>query len=262
MSKKEITKQIKEKINSDSDFKVFYNLLSEEDKKDYKDKIVSFNEIIKQIEKHHTENLTHLDEFCVLKLEEHLKTKYKKVYGKKARAYAHGKVFFYTYGNYYMGILPFYTKKHATYYAQHILEIPDPKGRIYVTLTNSNEGNLLESTIDVHTSHFFDRYKERLKLEGDRESVLKHFLSCGKQLNSSPVKINDETDEVIAYMKEGLALGVTLGNLILLKTFINNDQINGFQGKHKKNLEKSTKTVLEDYEEKLEKNKSIKFKSN
>lgn len=241
-TKKDINDQIKIALSNET-FKSFYNKLDDKEKEDIKKRYLEGTNLYNLIfDKHKPYRMESLEssareQLCDLLL----KKGFTKVYGKKARAYTEGKAFVFKEDDYLIAIkITEYFKKGMNCSYLFFLEIPTPKGKIYADLRKGGEFSP-ENDLDyvAYTAHFFDRYKERLNLEGDREQVVKKFMKTELEstLKGSSLEYVDG-HRVIYNIKKGLALGVGFSDIgILLKTFISENEINSFQERKKEELD-------------------------
>lgn len=247
MTKKELNRQIKEKINLDSTFREYYNSLTEEEKELFKEKIHKHSEIVCSIKENFKTSLEEIDQSCLFELMAHLKNKgYTKTHGKKASSYATGRTFVYRIDNLHIGFIPYATKKGYHFYTMYLLEVPSNKGKIYAVLTTANVNDLINEPIIVYTAHFFDRYQERLGLpSSSRDKTIEHFI---KKSHTLEVGSRSEGTRSMMYLEDGLALGEIIDNILLNKTFISDEEINSFQEESKEDLKSMSLTIQEQLE--------------
>jgi len=240
-STKELNEIIKKAVQQDDNLKELYNSYTDEEKSAMKEKLIRDNELHNLITKHHVAPLDKLQEFAAMFLKEDILARgFKKHRGKKAKAYAFNKAFVYWIKDYTIGIKPVkYTKKGTEYCFYFLLEVPSDKGKIYVDFRESfiNEGDDEDDfRLVLYTAHFFDRYKERLGLEGDRGEVVDQFIKDELTSMKSGSGMSSEGKRVTFNLAKGLALGEYSGKNLLLKTFISEKEINSYQEKMKQEL--------------------------
>ena len=160
-----------------------------------------------------------------------------------------------------MGVKPLqFNKKFSDSNYLIYLTIPSEKGRLYIDL-RSDEHQVEEEGATryvAYTSHFFDRYKERLGITGQRIDVVKEFIRTELKHMKSGSSFESFSGKIIYNLRSGLGLGVESGDLILIKTFISENEINSFQERKKQELEEMilledaisepTPTILRNYE--------------
>jgi len=237
--KKELTENLKKMLNSDEEFRDSYNKLSDEEKNNIKNRFLESYKLHNLIfENHKPYRMDSLETEATEKLRNLLLAKgYKKPHGKKARLYSLNRAFIFSIDKYLVAVKPTkYDKKGAECSFLIMLGLTTERGAIYVDLRSSysNENDLAYS---AYTAHFFDRYKERLGLEGSRESIVKIFMK--KELTAVNVgsSLEYQGEKVIYNLSNGLALGIASGEGILLKTFISENEINSFQERKKQELD-------------------------
>jgi len=235
--KKAINEAIVNKINKDEDFKEFYATLSVKEKENLKERYLSFHEFDSLICEHQKYSPESLQKVAEELFEKEIKGRgYKKVQGKKARAYVKNRKFVYKWGDYWIGMCPKeVSKKGYMCLWMFMMEIPTEKGRIFVDLPGVGLEDQ-KTTHVVYTAHFFDRYQERLGIEGNRNDTIMGFIK--HELNKERATgIDKDFDGNSIYdLNQGLALGKDLGKMILNKTFISKDEINSYQQRKKEEL--------------------------
>jgi len=240
-TKKELTEAIKKTAKENENFRNLYNDLSDEEKNTFKEKFLNDLEIQNQIIKHHIFDLDKLQETVALMFKQEAYNKgFKKPRGKKARAYFLNKVSVYYLGDYGVGIKPvLYTKRGVEYCFYFLLKVPTSKGNIYVDFRDGfkNEAGDEERYRHVaYTAHFFDRYKERLGLEGDRDDAVDEFINSELANLERGSAMSSSGGQVTFNLAKGLGLGISTGENLLIKTFISQKEINHYQEKEKKEL--------------------------
>ena len=243
---KTLNKEIKEEIQINDKFKKFYNKLSKEERIDLKEKVLKYREFIQLILKYHNCTIDFLDEFCNISLLKHLKDKgYKKTWGKKARTYATGRSFLFKFESYYLSVIPYIAKKGYAFYTQYFLEIPSDKGTFYALVTSENSEDLYKEPIVLYTSHFFDRFRERMNIQSKlREVSIRHFVDQCRNTQLCTQVTDDQ--KTIMYLGKGLALGERISNITLNKTYISDSQLSDSQRETKEDLEESSETIEAD----------------
>jgi len=234
-SKKIVRDAIKNKLNRDEEYKEYYSSLSDKEKENLKEKYLTSFELNNSISKARPISSDQLQELGQMFLERTIKSKgYKKPHGRKASIYVKNKKFIYRYENYWIALCPTEANKKGMMCKwMFLFEVRTEKGMVYVDIPG--EGLNEDLPYIIFTAHFFDRYQERLGIEGDRydtiEAYLRHELAV-----KGPTGINREEGNTLYNLSKGLALGTNLGNMILNKTFISGDQINSYQKKIKEEL--------------------------
>jgi len=241
-TKKEFNENLKHILQNYPDFKEEYNKLSDEDKEILKKRHLEGNILHNIIMKHHTPHL--MDDLSTKAhelLHDYLISKgFKKSRGRKAKIYAKGKAFIFKINKYLVAIKPnAYLKKEIDCSYIFFLEISTKRGKIYVDVRSGGGDHSVENDLEysAYTAHFFDRYQERLGLVGDRESIIKKFMSTELKAVKKGSSLEFIKDKVIYNLSKGLALGISSGSGILLKTFISNNETNSFQERKKQELD-------------------------
>lgn len=86
-----------------------------------------------------------------------------------------------------------------TYFHEHIIEIPFAKDKCqYVEYPN----NMVATW--KYTHHFFERYRERLKLKCTQKQMIKHFLNHTNPM----ICIYRKNNQLVFATEQGLVLGV------------------------------------------------------
>jgi len=216
---------IKERLKDDF-FKEFYQGLGEDEKNEVRNKIITQKELKDAISECNNHSAQILQDVAGGMLRDEILAKgFKRVYSKKAKLFATSKIFTYKIcDNYFVAVKAVPNKKVLDIHVKVILEIPTHKGKLYYTLNNTSASQTLI------TGHFFDRYKERLNLEGTRDEIVTRYLS-DTMLEAGLMLLDHEQDCVYCPMGTGLALGTLLYDVYLLKTYISEKQLNGFQKK-------------------------------
>jgi len=240
--KKAINEAIIKKINKDEDFKDFYSTLSDKEKENLKERYLTYHEFDKLIDENQLYSTQTLQKAGEELFESEIKAKgYKKVQGKKAKAYAVNRKFVFKWKNYWIGMCPkAASKKGYMCLWLFIMEIPTEKGRVFIDLP-SEEFEEQRTTHVVYTAHFFERYKERLGIKGDRDATVSAFISHELNKREATGIDKDFDGNSIYDLNQGLALGTDLGKMILNKTFISKDEINSYQQRKKEELKKLVK---------------------
>jgi hypothetical protein len=219
--KKEVSSYIKDKLNSDEKFKEYYSKLPEDRKADIKENLAKEREIVHNFNNLNKLNKESLKRYAEEKFKEILvKRGYKKLTGAKARAFSEGKLFVSQKDGYFIGLMIFYEKKFCNYFVQYLLEVPTSLGKVYVHVSGSELHR--DNVLYAFTAHFFDRYKERMGYEGSRDDIIKRYLKDQRETQGAAGKI--EGDDYTMYLKNGLALGESIGRIMLIKTFVSDDQ--------------------------------------
>jgi len=241
-TKKELNESLKQILQEDEVFREAYNKLSDEDKENIKKRHLEGIKLHNLVVANHTPHvMDDLEKEAQSQLREHLLAKgFKKVYGKKSKIYTTGRSFVFRVGKYLVAIKPNqYFKKGMNCSYLILLEISTERGKVYVDLRDG--GNFCTKEDDLmfaaYTAHFFDRYEERLGLEGGREDIVKKFMRTELKAIKKGSSLEYEHEKVIYNLSNGLALGTTSGNGILLKTFISENEINSFQERKKQELD-------------------------
>ena len=239
-ARKELTEVLKQSLNENEEFREAYNKLTDEEKDNLKNRYLEGFELHNALVKNNNKSLEDLEKVAHELLRKTLLERgYKKTYGKKAKIYTLNRVFTYKIQDYIVGLkITSHFKKGYNCSFMVLLEIPTPKGRVYADLRgteyNDNDNSLAYA---IYTAHFFDRYKERLGLTGDREAIIDKFIK--EELSS--IKRGSDLEQkgykVMYNLSQGLALGVSCADGVLLKTFISNNEVNSYQKKKKEELE-------------------------
>jgi hypothetical protein len=84
-----------------------------------------------------------------------------------------------------------------------------------------------------YTSHFFDRYRERLNLK-NKDVAIRNFIKdiLTKDITgfrAIPIPGSKRRKETIMKISDGIGLGVKMQETVIVKTFINNSQLNNYQ---------------------------------
>lgn len=91
------------------------------------------------------------------------------------------------------------------------------RGFNYYELTQSNIGD----DIIVYTSHFLDRYQERMKVVGDR----RHVLTMYRKNNQTYHRIHSKNKYCVYAMRDGLALAIASPERTTFVTFVSYDML-------------------------------------
>jgi hypothetical protein len=123
------------------------------------------------------------------------------------------------------------------------------KGQIYFFPRNNEFDGV------AFTSHFMDRYMQRLKIK-NRDVAIRHFLKKKLEMDvtgwkSSPVPGSKRRFEVITDVGDGVGLGFQMDRIVAFKTFITKEQMKGRQIHDIRNLHEyiemmETETKYED----------------
>ena len=127
--------------------------------------------------------------------------------------------------------------------AVRVIKVPTTKGIIYLAFGLFNSGTM------AFTSHFFDRYKERcMANKGTRTDAMRHFFLkeffggiCGTEDNQK----NFEVKHTKAVYRNGIGMGVSEKDTILIKTYVSNAELND----RNFDLHKNVSEAREAYEE-------------
>ena len=215
-----------------------YSQLSDKEKEDIKNSMVESAFIESLIAKHHNPFLLEDINFKTQdKLYDYvLSLGYKKFNSKKAKNFILSRSFVFQVEGYYSGLKPLkFNKKDLLCRGILLLPIKTHKGMLYIDIREeSNSENT--GSYSVYTGHFFDRYKERLGLSGDRDKIIRRFIKKELQLGNGANSYEFNKNSVIYNTSEGLGLGKRLTDGIILKTFISNKEINEYQKKRKESL--------------------------
>lgn len=84
-------------------------------------------------------------------------------------------------------------------YFVNLIEVPFAKDKSQYLDWNSRTADLFK-----YTSHFFDRYKERMKVNGSMKQAVKRFF----KMNKSMTCVYWKNDRFVFAMDDGLVLGV------------------------------------------------------
>jgi hypothetical protein len=92
-----------------------------------------------------------------------------------------------------------HTCGNPEYYYSNLIEVPFAKDKNQYLHWLSSEEDIFK-----YTSHFFDRYKERMKMKGSTKQAVKQFF----KKSASMVCVYWKNDKFVYSMDEGLLLGV------------------------------------------------------
>lgn len=242
--KKSMKESLKESLQNE-DFKNKYNSLSDEEKEYIKEKYIKFCELRDCVKENHTGNIKEFERIARENLrEEAYKKGFKKPEGKKAKLFFHNRVFVYKIDNYFIGVkAEEFFKKSALYSYFALLEMSTERGKLYVDFRGGNDseeyysGNTPESLL-IYTAHFFDRYSERLNLKTKREETIHSFIK--HELATIKVGSASITQDGNTYLNLSKGLGLCedlTEDMLLIKTFISNNETNSYQERQKQELE-------------------------
>jgi hypothetical protein len=84
-----------------------------------------------------------------------------------------------------------------------------------------------------YTSHFFDRYMQRMGLK-TKDLAIRNFLKKTLELDmvgftAERIPGSKRRKEAIMNIADGVGLGIMVGNTVIWKTFVTNHQLNGQQ---------------------------------
>lgn len=235
--KKNLNKIIKDSINMNPEWGEVYNDLSNSEKEKMKNDMLDSLNLTDEFRVAHNLRWKYLQDIAIFHFESVLHGRgYKKLYGKKARAFAHSRVFICEYKDYTLCLKIKVLKKQCQYNLIALIKVKTDKGFCYGLLRGDEfaiDEEPLSKLPRFFTAHFFDRYQDRLGLGCGREDAIEHFLKNLTKASSAGITIENGV-KVTMYLENGLGLGDFPGMLFLFKTFITHDLKNNYQ----KNLEK------------------------
>ena len=228
MSNKLSKELVKHRLDTDNEFKKYYNSLSEEEKKEIKELLLSHNELRECIRESY-EGDTYIRKSIRELFEKEIKNRgQKSIFSKKAKIYARSKIFCYKLDNKHFIAVKFYPKKKSLdFEINRVAEVSSPKGNLYITESSPRT---------VFTAHFFDRYSERLNIQGNRDSAVFSFLI--ENWDESSGTAIDPQGNATTLIGKGLGLGDMVVDVVFLKTYISEEQINKYQHTLRKNINK------------------------
>jgi len=225
---------VREKLDKDHQFKEYYNSLSEEEKKEIKKLLLSHKELKDSISESHVYD-DYIKETIMRLHKEEVEAKgYKSILSKKAKIYASSKIFCYKIDNKHLVAVKFYPKKKALEFeVNRLTEVPSPKGKLYIKECSPHL---------VITGHFFDRYSERLNISGERDDIIFSYLIKSWK-GSTGTAIDPQGNVTTLIQGGGLGLGAIVVDIILLKTYISEEQVSHNQKYLRDNIHKHLSLV-------------------
>ena len=225
---------VKERLETDTEFKEYYNKLDESEKEEIRRLLLSHKELKESIRESFTTEMYLRDQVQSLFEQEIKKRGQKSIYSKKAKWYATSKVFCYKIDDKHLVAVKFIpSKKSYSCEISKVTEVHSPKGKLYI-----KEGNFKT----IYTGHFFDRYSERLNILGDRDNVVFSYLISNWD-NQEGMVIDGQSNVTSTVSLGGLGLGALVVDVIFIKTYISEEQISSNQHQLRDNIYKHLNLV-------------------